>query len=75
MQGGVCGMGSGSPTILQDQFCNSSKSDTKLLGWGVMSKDLRSLHETGKTFHKSCNNDIQFPTVFLFKTARRRYQL
>ena len=30
------------------------------------SKDLKSSHQTGQTFHKSCNNDIKFPLMLVF---------
>ena len=42
--------------FLQDQCCNSSKYDDKLLG--VSNKDLKSSHRTEKMFHKSYNNYI-----------------
>ena len=32
--------------------------------WGEKSEDLKSSHQTGQTFYKSYNNDIQFPLWF-----------
>ena len=41
-------------TFHLDQFCNSFKYDKKMVGGrGVISKDLKSSHQTGETFHKS----------------------
>ena len=51
------------------QFCNSFKYDKRLVGGrrrGVISKDLKSSHQTRQTFYKSCNNDIQFPFCFSY---------
>ena len=68
--------------LLREQFWKSSKSDNKLLGWGgvegrvgwgggvgVISKDLKSSHQTGQGFHNSYNNDIQFPLCFLYQNC------
>ena len=49
-----------------DLFCNSYKYDKKTSREDVISKDLKSSHQTGKTFHKSYNNDIQFPLCFSY---------
>ena len=54
------------PTFLQNQFCNSSKYDKKLVGSVISKLDMKSSHQTGKTFHKSYNNDIQFPLCFSY---------
>ena len=35
-------------------------------GGDIISKDLKSSHQTGKTLHKSYNNDIQFTLCFSY---------
>ena len=40
----------------------------------VIIKDLKSSHQTGKTFHKSYKNDIQYPLFFIFVLALARPQ-
>ena len=51
-----------------DLFCNPYKYHRKLVGGGggVISKDLKSSHQTAQIFHKSYNNDIQFPLCFSY---------
>ena len=51
--------GSGPPTFLQDQFCNSSKSDEKLLGGGgLKSKYPKSLYPQSSNPYQKCKANM-----------------
>ena len=54
---------------LHDLFCNSSKYDKKLVGEGLMSKDLKISHQTGKTFHKRITMIYSFIRVLLIRSC------
>ena len=41
-------------------------------GLCVISKDLKSSHQTGQTFHKGYNNDVQFPLCFSYSFLLKR---